>query len=176
MPPNERLRRFLEHERVPHEIVPHREEFTAQKVAQATHVPGHHVAKVVLVREASGRRLMLVLPAPCRLDLAAVARVSGREGLALASEEEIRQVFPDCELGAMPAFGHLYDLPVYADACFSQTGEVTFSAGTHHEVVRMSYRDWERLARPVMGEFCLHARERETGRSVGPAPDQSQRA
>ena len=71
------------------------------------------------------------------------------------------RLFPDCELGAIPPFGHLYGMPVYVDACFPRGGDIVFQAGNHREVVRMAYRDYERLAKPVAGEFCLHERDKD---------------
>lgn len=157
----ERVRRLLEREQVAYEVVPHREAFTAQEVAQASHVPGRQLAKALLVREGFGSYLMVVLPASCRLDLHALEEVTGRRKLALATEDELRQVFPDCEVGAMPPFGGLYGLPVYLDACFAKADRIVFQAGNHHEVARMQYRDYERLAGPVEVESCLHG-ERKT--------------
>jgi Ala-tRNA(Pro) deacylase len=157
---NDRLKRFLDEQKVSYQTLLHREVFTAQEVAQASHVPGLQLAKVLLVRADGTGYLMVVLPAPCRLDLAALRHVTGKHKLSLASEEEIGRLFPDCEVGAMPPFGNLYNLPVYIDACFPRTREFVFQAGNHHEVVRMDYDDYGRLISPSVGEFCLHEREK----------------
>lgn len=160
MAPNDRLRRFLDEQHADYQVLPHREAFTAQEVAGASHVPGREVAKVLVVRESGGGYLMLVLPAPCRVDLAALGTATGKRKLALASEVEFERLFPDCETGAMPPFGNLYGLPVYIDACFAGAEEIVFQAGNHHEVVRMRYPEYARLVKPIAGEFCLHAREK----------------
>jgi Ala-tRNA(Pro) deacylase len=157
---NERLGRFLDEEKVDYQLLPHREAFTAQEVAQVSHVPGRELAKALVVREDVGHHLMLVLPAACRVDLTALKTAAGARKLSLASEAEFKHLFPDCETGAMPPFGNLYGLPVYIDACFPRAEPFFFQAGNHHEVVRMAYQDYERLVRPVVGEFCLHAREK----------------
>ncbi len=159
----ERLKGFLDEQGVDYAVLPHREAFTAQEVAAATHVPGRELAKVLVLRADPGRYLMTVLPAPCKVDLAAVKAASGARKLSLAPEAEMQALFPDCETGAMPPFGNLYGLPVYIDNCFSGAEPLFFQAGNHHEVVRMAYRDYERLVRPVAGEFCLHAREKLLG-------------
>jgi Ala-tRNA(Pro) deacylase len=152
----ERARRLLEKGGIPYETLPHREAFTAQGVASATHVSGWQLAKVLIVRAPGEEPVMVVLPASCRLDLAAVARVLDKPSVELVAEEEIRALFPDCETGAMPPFGQLYGLPVYVDKCFPKAGEFAFQAGNHHEVVRMSYEAYERLARPAVADFCRH--------------------
>ncbi len=161
----ERLTRFLDEQKVWYETLPHRDAFTAAEVAAVSHVPGLHLGKVVVVREAGGGHpmggyLMAVLPAPCRLDLDALEAATRKRRLALATESEVAGLFPDCEVGAMPPFGHLYGLPVYVDACFPKREEFVFQGGNHHEVVRMRYGDFERLAGPASAEFCLHAREK----------------
>lgn len=157
---NDRLKRLLDEQRTKYEMLPHREVFTAQEVAAAAHVPGRQLAKVLVAQEEEGRYLMLVLPAACRADLAALGRAAHTRKLSLAAEDELRRLFPDCDVGAMPPFGNLYGLPVYLDACFPQTEDFFFQPGNHHEVARMRYQDYERAAKPMVGEFCLHQREK----------------
>lgn len=152
----ERAKRLLETGGIPYEILPHREAYTAQGIAAAVHVSGWLVAKVVLVRAPGESPVMVVVPASCRIDLAAVARVLGKPSVTLVPENDMQSLFPDCETGAMPPFGQLYGLPVWVDACFSEAGDFAFQAGNHHEVVRLRYVDWEKLARPTVAEFCRH--------------------
>ena len=82
--------------------------------------------------------------------------MTGRRQLVLASEGEIRELFPDCEVGAMPPFGNLYQLPMYLDACFRGEEDFYFQAGNHHEVVKLKFTDFERLVQPLAGESHLH--------------------
>lgn len=156
----ERVHRLLDAERVRYETLSHGEAFTAQEVAETSHVSGRRVAKVLVAREHDGRYLMAVLPAPCRVDLVALREAAGTRRLSLADEGELVGLFPDCEIGAMPPFGHLYNMPVYVDACFPRVGDFFFPAGNHHEIVGIPYQDFERLAHPVVGEFCIHEREK----------------
>ena len=152
----ERARRLLETGGAVFETLPHHEAYTAQGVAAAVHVSGWMLAKVLVVRAPGEGPLMVALPASCRLDTAALARVLDKPSVSLVPEEEMKVLFPDCEMGAMPPFGHLYGMPVYVDACFPKAGEFAFQAGNHHEVVRMRYAEYERLARPVVADFCRH--------------------
>jgi Ala-tRNA(Pro) deacylase len=152
----ERVLRLLETGGVAFETLPHREAYTAQGVAAAAHVSGWMLAKVLIVRAPGEGPVMVALPASCRLDLATLARVLGRQSVSLVAESEMKDLFPDCEAGAMPPFGQLYGMPVWVDACFPKAGEFAFQAGNHHEVVRMRYAEYERLARPVVAEFCRH--------------------
>jgi Ala-tRNA(Pro) deacylase len=152
----ERLMHLLEQNRVEYEVLPHAEAFTTQEVAQSVHVTGRVMAKVVVVREPSGSHLMVAVPASCRLDLAILCRETGRPGTVLATEQELRTLFPDCEVGAMPPFGRLYGLPMYLDRCLERSSIIFFQAGNHHEVVRMDTKDFLQLTRPLAGEFCLH--------------------
>jgi Ala-tRNA(Pro) deacylase len=152
----ERAKRLLETSGVAYETLPHREAYTAQGVAAAAHVSGWLLAKVLVVRAPGETPVMVVLPASCRLDLVALAHVLGKPSVTLLSETELDALFPDCEEGAMPPFGQLYDLPVWVDACFPKAAEFAFQAGNHHEVVRIRYADYDRLTRPVVAEFCRH--------------------
>jgi Ala-tRNA(Pro) deacylase len=151
---NTRVQGLLESSLVPYELLAHAPAFTAQGVAQASHVSGWQMAKVVLVRQASGPRLMAVLPASCRLDLQRLAEASGTRGLSLVAEAEVHDVFSDCETGAMPPFGHLYGLPVFVDAHLACQRELVFQAGNHREAVRVEWADFKRLAHPTVADFC----------------------
>jgi Ala-tRNA(Pro) deacylase len=154
-----RLQAFLDAEQASYTTRQHAPAFTAPEIAAECHVPGRDIAKVVVARSPEGRHVMAVLPASCRLDLDALARLAGVTTLALAQEEELGRLFPDCELGAMPPFGKLYGLPVFVDTCFPRQDFLFFQPGNHHEVVGMPYTEFERLAEPSVGEFCLHARQ-----------------
>lgn len=151
----ERARRLLETGGAAYETLPHREAFTAQGVAAATHVSGWQLAKVLIARADDDAPVMVVLPAACRLDTAALGRLLGGK-VSLVTEQEMESLFPDCETGAMPPFGQLYGMRTYVDRCLAKSGEFAFQAGNHHEVIRMDYAAYERLARPVVAGVCLH--------------------
>jgi len=156
MPISARVQSFLEGGQVPFEVLEHPQAFTAQGVAHASHVSGWQMAKVVVVRPSSGPPLMAVIPASCRLDLKHFELVTGRKGLSLVPEAEMREVFPDCETGAMPPLGNLYGLPVYVDEHFRREQQVVFQAGSHREAVRVGWADFERLVRPTVADLCKH--------------------
>jgi Ala-tRNA(Pro) deacylase len=156
MPCIERVKRLLDQNQIRYDVIPHREAFTSQEVAQTTHVPGRRVAKVVILREAEGSFIMVVIPASEHLDLSVFRHMTGRQGVTMAGEDDLKRLFPDCELGAMPPFGPLYGLPAYVDACFWDEADFYFQAGNHHEVVRIPFVEYERVAGPFAGEFHLH--------------------
>jgi len=158
---NDRLKQYLDRERAAYETLPHREVFTAREVAAESHVAERQLAKVLAIREEGNGHLMVVLPAACRLDLNALKHAAGRHRLSLVQEDEMARLFPDCEIGAMPPFGHLYGMPVYVDGCFPRAPTIVFQAGNHHEVMRMPYAEYVRIEKPVLGEFCLHEREKD---------------
>lgn len=154
---NARLQQLLARHPVPYELVPHPEAFTAQRVAQSCHLAGRNLAKVVVAKAPGSGYVMAVLPASCHLDLDRLGKIRGHGGLTLASELQIERLFPDCEPGAMPPFGHLYDLPLYLDACFHEHERIWFQAGNHREVIGMAIPDYERLAWPIAAIECMHA-------------------
>ena len=149
----ERLEAFLRQNKVPFQVVHHPLAYTAQEVAAAEHVPGRMLAKVVMAL-ADGKMVMLALPAPSRVDLTKAASMLGAKEVRLAHEEEFAAAFPDCEVGAMPPFGNLYDLPVFVDKALTEDEDIVFNAGTHTDTISMKYADYERLAKPTAGEFA----------------------
>jgi len=151
----ERLDAYLRENKVPFQVIHHPLAYTAQEVAAAEHVPGKMLAKVVMVF-ADGKLVMLALPAPHRVDLNKAAAALGAKEVRLAHEEEFVAAFPDCEVGAMPPFGNLYDLPVYMDKALAEDDTIIFQAGTHTDTVSLKYADFERLVKPRVGDFAHH--------------------
>jgi Ala-tRNA(Pro) deacylase len=133
----------------------HRLAYTAQAVAASEHVPGKQVAKVVVVF-ADDRLVMLVLPASYRIDLMQVSAAIGARSVYFAGEGELAAVFPDCEVGAMPPFGNLYNVPVYVDRSLAEDETIVVQAGTHTDTISLKYADFARLARPTVVAFAYH--------------------
>ena len=150
----ERLEAYLREHGVRYEVTPHAEAYTAQEVAATEHVPGRQFAKVVIA-EADGKHVMLVLPASARVDLVRLRAALGAKVARLAREEEFAAWFPDCEAGAMPPFGNLYDIPVYLDRSLADQPRLVFNACSHRETVAISGEDYRRLASPAMIEFAV---------------------
>ena len=156
MPYLTRVKDFLDKNGVKYEQYKHRQAFTAQGVAQEQHVSGKLVAKVVVVK-AGGQHALAVLPAHCKVDLQKIREVTGGTDATLASEDELARLFPDCELGAMPPFGNLYNLCTYVDVSLERDEEIFFQAGTHVDTIKMKYADFSRLVQPKVADFALHA-------------------
>ena len=155
MPMVHHLRTFLKENHVEYKPVLHASSFTAQQLAHAKHITGEKVAKVVLLKSGIGY-VMAVLPACYKVDFSSLKTILGDQELRLATEPEIRKLFPDCEIGAMPPFGNLYDLKVYVDESLARQKDITFSAGTHMDAIEISYADFEKLANPEVKKFATH--------------------
>jgi Ala-tRNA(Pro) deacylase len=147
-----KLEEYLNDRQIPFSRSTHPIAFTAQEVAQAEHVSGRMVAKTVVLL-ADGAFMMAVLSADAIVDLQELRHALGVTHLRLATEREIADLFPDCELGAMPPFGNLYGLPVYVEASLAQQVEIAFNAGTHREVIHMKFADFRRLVDPTIMSF-----------------------
>ena len=147
------LEDYLRVNGVPFEVQHHPRAITAQEVAATEHVPGRMLAKVVIVLT-DGQMAMLSLPAPYQVDLEKVGKVLGAEEVRLAEEEEFEGAFPDCEVGAMPPFGNMYDLPVYVDEALTEDETIFFRAGTHTDTMSVRYADFEQLVDPAVAEFA----------------------
>jgi Ala-tRNA(Pro) deacylase len=142
-----RLREFLESNGVKYLTIPHRQAYTAMEVAESAHVPGREMAKTVIV-DVDGRLAMAVLPATRHVNVEHLRRSVGAQHVGIAKEGEFRFDFPDCEVGAMPPFGNLFNMEVLVDPKLAEDEEIAFNAGTHTEVVKMAYKDFERLVHP----------------------------
>ena len=153
---NERVHAMLEHHGVSYLVHPHREVFTSQEVAQVTHIPGRRLAKTVVLRHAHGGHFLYVLPTPEHVNLGLLQRLTHLDKPQFASETEIALLFPDCEVGAVPPFGHLYGMPTYVDPCLLGSEWMYFQAGSHRELVGIRGEDFERLERPARVVGCAH--------------------
>jgi len=149
MPLSERLRSLLESHHVEFSITIHPLAYTAREVAVAEHLPAGEVAKTVVVF-GDGEYRMLVVPASKVVDLYGVRSALGFTQLRLAAETELEQLFPDCELGAMPPIGALYGLPVYLDSAIAASPALAFNAGNHREVIHMKMADFRNLVQPTV--------------------------
>lgn len=152
--PRTRVQKLLDERSLRYERLQHPRDFTAQETAAHTHTRGREFAKAVIVKVA-GRFAMAVLPSHHVVDVERLAAALGGQRVELAEEEEITRLFPDCEPGAIPPFGSLYDLPVYVSPTLSEDDRITCVAGTHEDALRLAYRDWEALVKPRVVDFSV---------------------
>jgi Ala-tRNA(Pro) deacylase len=150
--PVTKLKAFLDDHHVRYDTIEHATAYTAQEAAAAAHVPGKEVAKTVMVK-LDGQMAMAVLAAPDHLSMERMRETTGADSVELATEVEFRRLFPDCEAGAMPPFGNLWDMDVFVDQRLREDERIAFEAGTHHELLRMTYADFERLVQPVVARL-----------------------
>jgi Ala-tRNA(Pro) deacylase len=153
--PVSRLKEFLDSHNVRYVTISHSPAFTAQGIAASAHVKGKELAKTVMVKIA-GKMAMAVLPAPLKVDFDLLKKEAGTDDVVLASEEEFQNMFPGCEVGAMPPFGNLYGMDVYVAESLAEDDEIAFNAGSHTELIRLSYEDFESLVQPRLGRFASH--------------------
>lgn len=145
---------YLERHEARYSSVSHPTAYTAQEEAAAAHVPGQEWAKTV-VCFVDEQPILAVLPAPFAVDLNRLQQTAHAHSIRLAKEREFAPLYQDCEVGAIPPFGPLYGQRVFVDKHLTTDPEVSFSAGSHHDAIRMSYREFERLAQPTVAEFAL---------------------
>ena len=150
----QRLEDYLRENAIPYESQHHARAITAQEVAATEHVPGRMFAKTVMVTADTGEAVMLILPAPYHVNPEKAAEALGTREVLLAEEGRFAEVFFDCEVGAMPPFGNLYDVPVYVDKTLAEDETIVFRAGTHTDTMSVSYADFERLVEPTLAEFA----------------------
>ncbi len=151
---SEKLKELLEKEGVKFEHSTHPEVYTTLEVAAVEHEGGRCVIKTVVVK-ADGSFVLAGVPAALKVDTEALGKLLGAKEVMLAEEHEFANLFPDCEVGAMPPIGNFYGLPVWLDERLTRCEHVVFNAGTHTDTVKVSFADFERLASPEVGDFAV---------------------
>lgn len=152
MGPSEQLRHYLDETQTPYEFHHHLQSMTALELAEVENMSPHEVAKVVILKDEK-HHYMMVLPADYQLDLLTTREFLGSPHATLATEEELATLFPDCEIGSMPPFGILYQMPVYAEQDMNDSQVIEFHAGSHEDAVRMGFNAWKNIVHPQMGHF-----------------------
>ena len=150
--PVKKLKEYLDRHQVKYVTISHPTVYTTQEIAASAHIPGKELAKTVMVK-IDGKTAMAVLPASYRVDFDLLKKAAGASSVKLAGEEEFKNMFPDCEIGAMPPFGNLYGMDVFVAASLAEDAEIAFNAGSHSELIRLSYKDFERLVKPKLAKF-----------------------
>jgi Ala-tRNA(Pro) deacylase len=150
--PAQKIKAFLDSHHVKYLSIAHSPAYTAQEIAASAHIPGKELAKTVIVK-IDGQMAMAVLPANQKVILQDLRDVTGAENVRFATEDEFRARFPDCETGAMPPFGNLYNMEVYVSPALAENEHIAFNAGTHTEIIKMAYDDFEPLVKPKVMSF-----------------------
>lgn len=150
--PTDRLISFLDQNNVKYIILKHSPAYTSQEIAELAHIPGKDLAKSVIINM-DGKLAMAVLPASYHVDFQLLEEATGAARLSLASEDDFKDIFSDCETGAMPPFGNLYGIGVFVAKSLTEDKEIFFNAGNHSELIKMSYADYEKLVKPNVIKF-----------------------
>ena len=151
--PVRKLREFLDSQQVKYVTIKHSPAYTAQEIAASAHVRGKELAKTVIVT-LDGQMAMAVLPASRKVGFDLLGQAARAKNVQLASEQAFRDMFPGCEVGAMPPFGNLYGMDVYASKLLAEDEEIVFNAGSHTELIRLAYKDFERLVKPKVARIA----------------------
>ncbi len=155
-----KLAEFLDLNKVQYTVLTHSISYTADEVARSAHVAGKELAKTVVVW-IDGSMALVVLPASHMIDFTLLRTQSGAKNVELANESEFRDRFPECEVGAMPPFGNLFSMRTFVASTLKEDKEILFNAGSHRELVRMGYDDFERLAHPTIVPFTFRKKSHE---------------
>jgi len=146
------LKMYLEDQHVQYSTISHKATYTAQEIAAAAHIPGKNLAKTVMVK-LDGKMAMAVLPAAYNVSFPLLKEATGATEIGLASEDEFKGLFSEFEIGAMPPFGNLYGLEVFVAKSLAEDTEIFFNAGTHSDLIKMTYETFARLVQPKVLRF-----------------------
>ncbi|MGD1277794.1 MAG: YbaK/EbsC family protein [Tepidisphaeraceae bacterium] len=149
-----RIQDLLASNNASYRAIKHDPAFTAQEVAQSTHVPGKYMAKTLVVC-IDGHLALAVVPATKRLDLTLLRSQAAAKEVRLADESEFEECFGDCEVGTAPPFGNLFGIRTFVDVGMAMQEEIAFNAGTHTDVVIMRFADYSALVKPLMVQIAV---------------------
>lgn len=150
--PIKKLKEFLDNNNIKYVTIEHSPSYTAQEIAASAHIPGKELAKTVIVK-IDGKMAMAVLPASFKVNFGLLKKASSAKNVTLAEEDDFKDMFPDCDVGAMPPIGNLYGMDVYVDEQLTKDKEIAFNAGSHSELIRLEYKDFEKLVHPKVEKF-----------------------
>ena len=150
--PVKKLKDFLNSHKVKYVTIKHSTAYTTQEIAASAHIPGREMAKTVIIK-VDGKMAMAVLPASNKIDFALFKKNIRAKDIQLASEQEFEYTFPQCDVGAMPPFGNLYNMDVFVAESLTEDEEITFNAGSYSELMKVAYKDFERLVKPKIIKF-----------------------
>ncbi len=154
--PLKKLKEYLDLNKIKYITISHSSAFTSQEIAASAHIPGKELAKTVLIK-IDGKMAMAVLPASDKVDFDLLKEFLGGENIRLAYEQEFIDRFPDCELGAMPPFGNMYGMEVYVSRSLTEDEEIAFNGCSHSVLVKMPYKDFEKLVKPKILDFSFQS-------------------
>lgn len=155
--PSQRLIDYLDQNQIRYTTLKHSLAYTAQEIAAVSHIPGKNLAKTVMIN-LKGKLAMAVLPASYKIDFDHLKQALGTDTVRLAHEKEFLNLFPDCEVGAMPPFGNLYGMDVYVAHSLSEDEEIAFNSCTHSELIRMKFKDFKKLVKPKVVKFAFQSK------------------
>lgn len=150
--PVKKLKEYLDKNNIKYITMRHSSAFTAQEIAAKAHISGKEMAKTVMIK-IDDKMAMAVLPATYQINFKRLKEIFGASRVTLATEPEFKYRFPDCEVGAMPPFGNLYDMEVFVAESLAEDKEIAFNAGTHTEIIKMRYKDFKKLVQPKIFKF-----------------------
>jgi len=153
--PVQRLKEYLNRNNVKYVSIVHSEAYTAQEIAELAHVSGKELAKTIVIKK-DGQAAMAVLSASHKIEWNLLKAATGAVKVELAGEREFRDMFPDCEVGAMPPFGNLYGMEVFVETSLTRDREIAFNAGSHIELIKLSFEDFSRLVNPKVANFSAN--------------------
>ena len=150
--PVQRLKDFLDKHRVKYVVITHSRDYTSQEIAMSALMPGKELAKTVMIKF-DGRMVMAILPSSYKVNLDLLREATGAGKIELASENEFQDMFPECEIGAMPPFGNLYEMDVFVEESLTGNKTIAFNAGSHTELIKLAYKDFTKLVEPTVIKF-----------------------
>ena len=143
MPIPNTILNYLDQNEVEYQVIKHQHSSRSYESSQFAHVDANKVAKAILLKSKDDY-VLAVLPANLSIDMYGLREEYGSQ-IEMAQEHELGSIFPDCELGAIPAIGEVYGIDTIIDTKLLSLPEVYFEAGDHERLIKVSEPDFEKM-------------------------------
>jgi Ala-tRNA(Pro) deacylase len=135
---------YLEERAIDYYTVEHRHTETARASAKSARLPAHQIAKAVVLKDHAGF-VVGVIPANRTVEVEWVNEMLLGRSLEIATERDLRDLFQDCEPGAIPALSEAYGIAVVWDDQLGYTSDIFIEAGDHEHLICLERKDFKAL-------------------------------
>jgi Ala-tRNA(Pro) deacylase len=148
-----KLVEFLETHHLKYETIAHSETQTSLATVNWINCDAAQLAKIIVCEIDNYRTSLFLLPAAEVMDLKELKKNINAKKINILPETKLEEIFNDCEIGAQPTYGSLYNLPTFLPEHSDKNKDIYFNAGTHTDVLRVPYSEFDDVEQPYITNF-----------------------
>ena len=149
---HDKLITYLKDKGVEFRSIDHAPTHTSEESAKIRGTTIQQGAKA-LVMFADNSPILAVLSAAHKIDNYAFKTEFKVKDLRMANADEVKKI-SGVEIGAVPPFGNLFNIPVYFDKKLLTQSEIAFNAGSLTKSLIIKSSDFVKLVNPTLGDYA----------------------